>query len=78
MYALRIVYGYGTRNLQSNSTLLITRNGLRIKVRNPRNYDVTTANQNARNVENLEMVRDCSILVRNRLHILIHSHLTSK
>ena len=37
------------------ATLLITRNGLRIKVRNHRNYDVTTANQNARNVETSEM-----------------------
>ena len=38
------------------AALLITRNCLRIKVRNPRNYDVTTANQNARNVEIFEMV----------------------
>ena len=37
--------------------LLITRNGLRIKVRNPRNYDVTTANQNARNVEMAEIAQ---------------------
>jgi hypothetical protein len=33
--------------------VLITRNGLRIKVRNPRNYDVAISNQNDRNVEKL-------------------------
>ena len=42
--------GYERRWAMPIPTLLITRNALRIEVRNPRNYDVTTANQNAQYV----------------------------
>jgi len=49
------------RRSTGGATWLITRNGLRRKVHNLRNYDVMTANQNSKKFGKFSKSRECSI-----------------